>query len=168
MNSRERFNAFVHGRSVDHVPDFEFWFWDGTLVRWVDEGLPEELTPLATPNGGKLHRKLCEFFDFEMIDGVPIKTRFVREPAAEIIAEDEDTETVRNAIGEEFVRFKSGKGESIPTHIRHAVTTREDWERVRDEYMPLDLAQRLPRNWDTLKDTFNDWTMILNTPQMGF
>ncbi|MFW6145706.1 MAG: hypothetical protein ACOC7R_00065 [Planctomycetota bacterium] len=168
MNSRERFNAFVHGRSVDHVPDFEFWFWDGTLLRWVDEGLPEDLTPTATPNGGELRRKLCEFFGFEMIDGIPIKTRFVRTPREEVIAEDEDTETVRTEIGEELVRFKPGKGESIPTHIEYAVKTREDWERVRDAFLPLDIEPRLPKNWDGIKDTFNGWTTILNTPQMGF
>jgi hypothetical protein len=168
MNSRERFNAAMHGQPVDHLPDFEFWWWDATLERWVDEGLPADLTPTACPDRSELHEKLVKYFDLEMIHGVPVKTRFIREPRAEVIAEDETRETVRNEIGEEWVRFKPGHGESIPTHIRHAVETRDDWLRVRDEYMPLTIEGRLPQNWDELRRQYAGRQTILNSPQMGF
>jgi len=167
MNSRDRFNALLHGQSADHITDFEFWFWDATLERWADEGLPRELTPTACPNGMELRRRLCEHFDFEMVHGIPIKTRFVRPPAEEIVAENEDTETVRNEIGEELIRFKPGKGVSIPTHIKHAVATREDWRRVRDEFLTTDVEQRLPSRWDDLRAEWADRDYILNTPQMS-
>ena len=150
MNSRERFNASVHNQPVDHLPDFEFWWWDETLERWTAEGLPKEMTPTACPNRGEMHRRLVGFFGLEMIDGIPAKTRFIREPREELIAEDESTQTVRTEIVEELVRFKPGHGESIPTHVRYAVQNRDDWLRVRDEFMPLTIEGRLPKNWDEL------------------
>lgn len=168
MNSRQRFNRFVHGQSVDHIPDFEFWFWDLTLEQWVDEGLPRELTPTECPDRAQLHDRLAKYFDFEYVHGVPIKTRFVREPAEELLAEDEHTETVRTEIGEEMVRFKPGHGESIPTHTAYAVRTREDWIRVRDEFLPVDIEQRMPENWDELRAEYADRDYILNSPAMGF
>ncbi|MBN2582681.1 MAG: hypothetical protein JXL80_06400 [Planctomycetes bacterium] len=168
MNSRERFNRFTHGQSVDHIPDFEFWFWDTTLERWAGEGLPRELTPTACPDTEVLRDNLATYFDFEYIHGVPIKTRFIRTPAEEIIAEDEHTETVRTEIGEELVRFKPGHGESIPTHTKYPIKTREDWERVRDEFLPLDIDGRMPENWDALRKEYAERDYILNSPQMGF
>ncbi len=173
MNSRERFNRALDGESVDHVPDFEFWFWDMTLERWADEGLPDHLVPSRRRGHGglgddTLREGLAKYFGFEYIRGIPIKTRFVREPEEEVIAEDEDTETVRTEIGEEMVRFKPGKGESIPTHTKYPIENREDWERIRDEFLPVDIQKRMPPDWDTLRAEYEARETILNTPAMGF
>lgn len=168
MNSRERFNAFVHGESVDHIPDFEFWFWDATLERWADEGLPDHLVPTRRATRDGLQDDLATYFGFEYIRGAPIKTRFVREPAQEVIAEDEDTHTIRTEIGEEMICFKPGKGESIPTHIKYPVTTREDWERLREDFFAIDIEKRIPENWDALRAEYKTRDTILNTPVMGF
>lgn len=173
MNSRQRFAAYLNNESVDHVPDFEFWYWGATLERWADEGLPDHLVPSrrskssATANE-TFRDDLAAFFGFEFIHGIPVKSRFVREPAEKKIAEDDDTVTVRTEIGEEVVKFKPGKGESIPTHISYAVSNREDWERVRDEFMPLSLEGRVPENWDDLKHEYAERDYILNTPAMGY
>ena len=168
MNSRERFNRFTHGQAVDHIPDFEFWFWDTTLQRWTGEGLPDDLTPAACPDAEVRCDRLADYFDFEYIHGVPIKTRFVRTPTEEVIAEDDHTETVRTEIGEELVRFKPGHGESIPTHTKYPIRTREDWQRIRDEFMPIDIDRRMPENWDALRQQYAARDTILNSPQMGF
>jgi len=168
LNSRERWNRFVHGKSVDYVPDYEFWFWDSTLERWAGEGMPAKLTPSRCESPGNLRHELAEFFDFEYIRGVPIKTRFVREPAEEVIADTDDTETVRTEIGEEMVRFKPGRGESIPTHTKYPVSTRDDWLRIRDEFLPIDVERRMPADWDALRAGYPGRDYILNTPQMGF
>lgn len=162
MTERERFNAFLHDRPVDRVPDFEFWFWDATLARWTREGLPAELA------GGD-RRRLCEYFDLDFIDGLPIRTRFVREPRQTVIEETEETVTIRTELGETLVTFKPGHGESIPTHLSYAIRTRDDWRRVRDEFLPLDVDARLPSNWAEVKARCAEpRDFILNTPQMGF
>jgi len=168
MNSRERFNRCLAGQSVDHLPDFEFWYWDTTLERWADEGLPDHLVPSKRDSRDGLNEDLSQHFGFEYVRGIPIRTRFVRDLAEEIIAEDKATETVRTEIGEELVRFKPGHGESIPTHVRYAVRTRDDWLRIRDELMPVDVEQRMPEDWDELREGYKTRDTILNTPQMGF
>ncbi len=162
MTERDRFNAFLHDRPVDRIPDFEFWFWDATLARWVGEGMPAELA------GGD-RRKLCEYFGMDFIDGLPIRTRFVREPRQTVIAESDDTVTVLSELGETIVTFKPGRGESIPTHLSYAIRTHDDWRRVRDEFLPLDVAARLPPNWAEVEARCSgSRDFILNTPQMGF
>ena len=168
MTSRERFNNLLHGRAVDHVTDFEFWFWDTTLERWAAEGLPDHLVPTRRGSMEGHREDLCAYFGFELIHGVPIKTRFIRSPREEVVAETAETETIRTELGEELVRFKPGHGESIPTHITYAIKTREDWERVRDEFLPLALDQRMPANWNQLVAEYRTRDFILNTPQMGY
>ncbi|MCL2099536.1 MAG: hypothetical protein FWH24_03760 [Oscillospiraceae bacterium] len=43
MNPRERFNAVLNGRKPDRLPMVEWaaWWWDRTIQRWTEEGLPE-------------------------------------------------------------------------------------------------------------------------------
>jgi len=45
MNNRERFKAVMAFEPVDRLPELEiYWWWDKTLERWHNEGLPAELT----------------------------------------------------------------------------------------------------------------------------
>ncbi|MDT8390456.1 MAG: uroporphyrinogen decarboxylase family protein [Lentisphaeria bacterium] len=45
MTHVERFNAVMNGQPVDRYPRIEWaGYWDKTLERWYDEGLPRELT----------------------------------------------------------------------------------------------------------------------------
>ncbi len=45
MNTRERFQAVMAFEPVDRLPAIEsYWWWDQTLDRWYEEGLPRELT----------------------------------------------------------------------------------------------------------------------------
>ncbi|MBI5091424.1 MAG: hypothetical protein HZB26_03160 [Candidatus Hydrogenedentes bacterium] len=45
MNHRERFHALMNFQAVDRLPLIEWaTWWDRTIARWHDEGLPEELT----------------------------------------------------------------------------------------------------------------------------
>ncbi|MCL4552814.1 MAG: hypothetical protein M1305_04590, partial [Candidatus Marsarchaeota archaeon] len=43
LNQRERWLATMRFQEVDHVPDEEFGYWDETLVRWHEEGLPRQV-----------------------------------------------------------------------------------------------------------------------------
>lgn len=45
MTNRERFKAVMRFEPVDRLPAIEsYWWWDQTLARWYDEGLPRERT----------------------------------------------------------------------------------------------------------------------------
>ena len=39
MNQRERFLRTFSFQKVDRVPDFEFGYWDETLLLWHKQGL---------------------------------------------------------------------------------------------------------------------------------
>jgi len=44
MNTRERFKAIMNFEPVDRLPMIEsYWWWDKTLERWYEEGLPRDL-----------------------------------------------------------------------------------------------------------------------------
>src|SRR6266545_8362997 len=45
MNHVERFRAIINGQAVDRLPRWEWaMWWDKTIARWHQEGLPRELT----------------------------------------------------------------------------------------------------------------------------
>lgn len=40
----ERYCRYFTGQPVDRIPDIEFGWWPQTIRRWVDEGLPRNLS----------------------------------------------------------------------------------------------------------------------------
>lgn len=60
MNNRTRFQAVMSFQPVDRLPAIEsYWWWDKTLERWYEEGLPRELTghgEIARYLGLDMHR----------------------------------------------------------------------------------------------------------------
>src|SRR5512141_1405440 len=60
---RERYKRIMHFQSVDRVPNHEFGYWDDTIVRWHDEGLPKEVDSNWAAD---------VFFGFDPTGGVPI------------------------------------------------------------------------------------------------
>ena len=48
MNERERFGATMHYRPRDRSPIMDFNFWDETLFRWRQQGLPQWVDGAAT------------------------------------------------------------------------------------------------------------------------
>jgi len=48
MNTRQRFRSVMNFQPVDRLPVIEsYWWWDQTLARWYEEGLPRNLTEHA-------------------------------------------------------------------------------------------------------------------------
>jgi hypothetical protein len=40
VTEQERFIAVMHHEKADRIPFWEMGFWDETLIRWYNEGLP--------------------------------------------------------------------------------------------------------------------------------
>lgn len=58
MNSRQRFQAVMNFHAFDRLPMTEsYWWWDKTLSRWYDEGLPKELTS---------HGEICQHLGLDL------------------------------------------------------------------------------------------------------
>lgn len=125
MNSRERVIATLERSGPDRVPTCDA-FWEDTITRWEGEGLPQGTQPQ-------------DYFDFDIrtmsIDPSP---RF----PVELLAEDEDTITMRDRFG--YVARKSkGKSRTID-YLSNPVSDRKEWEAVRARFtMPADEPARI-------------------------
>ena len=84
MNARERFLAVMNFKTVDRLPMTEsYWWWDKTLARWYDEGLPRRLTT---------HGEICQYF------GLDLHRIFWPSPWADGFAAGDDYEKFKPAL----------------------------------------------------------------------
>lgn len=111
LTSRERVNRMFARQDQDSVPRMES-FWDDTLKRWRGEGMTGD------PNEdlGNDFASLCWSEPF------PYRDQFV------VIAEDDETQTVRDAWGQVNRYWKHRQG--TPEHISFPVNEKRDWECV--------------------------------------
>ena len=115
MNGRQRVRAAIYRTGLDRVPMSDS-FWEDTLSRWRQEGLPPNANPV-------------EYFDFDIasmsLDPSP------RYPV-ELLEETADTRAFRDRFG--YVVTKAlGKSRTVDFHS-HAVGSRADWPAVRERF----------------------------------
>ena len=145
MNHRERLLRALRFERVDRAPDYEFGAWPQTIERWKQEGMEAP----AVVSDGPLER----FFGTDDAEfGPQIAANVGLCPAFEtIIIEDRGTnQIVRNSDGAIVEQIKPQYGASIPRYLRHAIETREDWTRLRDERLAAGHPDRLPPFLDAL------------------
>lgn len=139
MTTRERFLRTMRYQPVDHVPDYEFGYWDDTFKRWHHEGLPEEVNSNSN----------CDaFFGFEgkaSVPGVgglnpPFETKVLEEHANYRILQDSE--------GVKKIVYTDGT-DTIPRYLEFPIKDRASWE---------EFKQRLDIN-DPARQR-NDWEEI--------
>jgi uroporphyrinogen decarboxylase len=142
MTHRERLLATLRYESVDRVPDFEFSAWEQTIARWHNEGLPPEFNDITLGINDYFHTDL-EGFDLNIGNGLfpgfldpGLEYRVLEEKGDHLIVQDAD-----GAIAE---MMRPELGSSIPHYLRHAIATRADWEKLRDEKLNPDTPGRVP------------------------
>ena len=140
MTHRERLLRTLRHETVDRVPDFEFSAWAQTINRWRKEGLPEGMGIDQYFHTDNVEYGPSPHFNIGLLPG--FKYEVLEEKGDHIIVRDGDGATA------EMIRPELGA--SIPHYIRHAIETREDWEKVRDEKLDPDTPGRIPDNLDEL------------------
>lgn len=168
MNNRERIVRTVSGQNPDRMPVFlDMFLWRETMMRWLDEGLKDD-------------KRWCEAFDFDptkadditqidrcrkmgwnewfgldagfrTIDG--IKLGFDPAFTPEVIGEKGDKILMRDEYG--IVLEKGKNFSAIPHFISFPVETREDWEKLKEERLQIDLESRVPAAWMEKADELN-------------
>ena len=139
MNHRDRFNRAMHFQPVDRAPNVEIGYMDNLLGAWIAEGLPEDI-PLY-PDRGDLRysrnsRELTDFFGLDshnIVFGVGVSGEEYPRPTKEILAEDEDTQTVRYSNGSVMKELKYDRG--IFQDLDWGVKNRSDWEATRKKFV---------------------------------
>ncbi|NQU09925.1 hypothetical protein HQ590_03975, partial [bacterium] len=142
MTARERFLAIAKGDLTGEVflpCDLNYdWFMNETIERWQGEGLPAGADPV-------------EFFDLdriEFIDGQPYG--FVPPFEPEIIAEDQDTRTIRDELGVTKRIHKTHEDSTMPQWLDFPVRSRQDFRDLQRRLDPQTPA-RYPANLETLR-----------------
>jgi uroporphyrinogen decarboxylase len=126
VTKRERVKNAIHYRPVDRVPLSDS-FWEDTLTRWHDEGLPVDSSPR-------------EFFDFDIYP-------FSIDPSpgfeAQLISDIDGWLTIRDRYG--YVAKKQrGKSRTVD-YLSYPVEDESAWKTVKEMF---DLESRLRRNND--------------------
>ena len=137
--------ATLRIQPVDRVPAHEFGAWEQTVTRWHREGLPEWATGAWEAINVYFHTDDVEYGPSPWVDihlRPPFEYKVLEEKGDRIVVQDGD-----GAVAE---MLRPEVGASIPRYLRHALETRQDWERIRDERLNPDDPGRVPDNLDEL------------------
>lgn len=135
---RERYLRTMHFQSVDRVPNQEFGYWDETIVRWHDEGLPEEVN----------NNWLADvFFGFDPMLHIPADLGW-RPGFEHIVLEDTDRyRIIRGGDGVKAMVYKDGSS-TIPHYIEFPLKNRDDWENEIKPRLDPEDPGRYAHEWD--------------------
>ena len=140
MTSRERFVNVLTGKPVDRVPFMKvFGSTNAVLPRWEQErpGLKQEIDALLKFEGR-----------YRGWDCPPVNLDLSCINQWEVIAEDSETRTARRADG--MVKlFVKGHDYHHQTVV-FPVQNRQDWARIKREFLDPDDPARFPANWPEL------------------
>lgn len=138
MNARDRFRQIAAGERVGDLflpLNLNYgWFMEETLERWRGEGLPPEAD-------------VREHFGLERI-GFMGGSPYTLVPSFRrtVLAEDQDTMTLRDEAGVVQRVFKHGAASKMPQWLEYPVKSRQDFRELRDRLDPRS-PKRLPADW---------------------
>lgn len=160
---RARLLGALRGESVDRLPDLEFGAWTQTIDRWASEGMDlSQLQGLGAPPGYPEHY----FGTDESEYGPALDVRVgIDPPIEEVVLETHgDYQIVRDKEGALVERLDPRVGASIPRHLRFAIETRGDWEKLRDERLDAEAPGRIAAPADALARRFRaaDYPVVIN------
>lgn len=143
MTDRERYLRTLAGETVDRPPDLEFGAWDQTYPRWHAEGMPESFRGCDEGIIRYFHTDDETWTPGPWVD-IGLRPGF----EWTLIEVRGEHHVIRDGDGAIVEQLRPELGASIPTYLRYAISTRKDWERVRDERLKLDDPGRIPADLD--------------------
>jgi hypothetical protein len=117
VSLKERFRRTMFFQEVDVRPNFEFGYWDETLVVWRDQGLPERVVDEATA---------YEYFGIEKSRWIEVNPNPLPLYEYKILEETDDHIVYRDEWGCIAKNNKHGN-RTIPHYIDYPIKDRESW-----------------------------------------
>jgi hypothetical protein len=144
MTTRDRVLNVFAGSQPDRLPNVEFGYWEKTLERWHDEGLPDFVTTDAAAEHHFGLEGTTIFAEVPIING--LHPKFPRT----ILEEHVDRNVVIDEEGNtcEIITAHS----SMPRYLKFGLETRADWERLKEERLSLNAPGRIGDLKQTLAD----------------
>jgi hypothetical protein len=143
MNSLERWRRFWKGQSVDHLPDYEFGWWDENFDVWPDQGMP------GWVDGNS---KGDRFFGLEQYGWFPIGNGVRPGFSSRLVEDKGDRRIIMNGGGVLCEVPKDGHS-TIPRFIKFPIETRADWEEFKKR-LDKDDPFRLPEFSDAFSKKY--------------
>jgi len=179
MNIRERFLATMAFEQVDRAPLWEWDYWPEALQKWKAAGAPlrqdraQSVNPSADQEEGTFDPWSTTLLsdvpfadnselDFKIDPGarrVPLNSFIYPLFEYKILEERGDVIISQDERG--HIREDKKDRASIANIIKPLVASREDWERVKEERLRLDIAGRLPATWPALRDAYKKRNYVL-------
>jgi hypothetical protein len=184
MNSTQRILSVLGFRRPDRPPVMDMGYWNETMARWADEGLPRRV--LAIPDGDYLpgvdlrtywggdyanRMRILQLEDYFEIEHWLVPARLpiletIYPFFEEEILEDRGNKVVmRDGLG--IVQEKPKDGTAFPHFIEFPVKTRAEYERVRERLDPA-TPGRYCRGWDRWADRLRQQGQPLSIWFRGF
>ena len=182
MNARERFLAIMNFEPVDRPLYWEFSYWAPTVRRWYNEGL-EKVDGISDSLGGEgvVMAETCgvdwrnPHHDTDVSKALGFDEGIYRIPAnnmycpffeVELIEENEESYVVRDSEG---ILAQVSKINGTRHFMEFPVKDRKDYEKIRYRLQPDNLMDRLPPDWEEIKEKLKDRTYpLMYGGNMGF
>lgn len=121
VNGKERIQRILNHQKVDRIGLYEH-FWGDTYKAWMEQGKIKE------------GENFDEHFNFDMSECWAFNLVVDLDFVPQIIAEDEDTKTIKDGNGAILKRHKHH--DTTPEHVGFTVEDREGWEKVKSLLKP--------------------------------
>ncbi len=141
------FHAIMKGQASDFVPNYELGAWGQTIVRWRNEGMPEDKARTGDMN-------MFEGDDYHGLDRrafANLDTGMIPDFGYEVLEETDRYVIQRHGNGVVSKSLKEGTERgtrmSMDQYLSHPVTDRKTWADVKRRYDPT-APVRYPFWWD--------------------
>ena len=137
MTQRERFLKTAAFDNPDRTYLLRPWFWQETLERFINEGMPEDVN-------------LWDYFETDVEHGVPLNAQGPYGPhlhppfEVKLISETDNYIIERDGEGNTVKVFKDDRYRSMPQWLSYPMATREDWENEIKPRLDAKIPGRLP------------------------
>ena len=142
---RERYRRTMHFQSVDRVPNQEFGYWTDTLIRWHNEGLPEEVNS---------NEKADIFFGFDPMRSVPIDLGLNPYFEYQVLEETDRYRIIRDGGGAKCMVYTDGSS-TIPHYLEFPIKDRATWEEFKLRLDPHD-PKRYAHDWEAIGESLKN------------
>lgn len=135
MNTRQRLLAALDLAPLDRLPNFEFGYWEATILRWHAEGLPKHL---ISP------QEVESYFGLEGIETVefvPVINGLWPPFPRRVLADDGRRKVIQDETG--VVKEQLVGSESIPRYLRFPIASPRDWEVFKREHLDWSREDRV-------------------------
>jgi uroporphyrinogen decarboxylase len=140
----------MHFEEVDRVPVWEMWYWEDTLQRWYEEGLPNDVN-------------LPEYFGVDRRERAPVNIHLCPRFDEVTLEETDKYRIYMDGDGVTRQEFKKGGRRSMPHWIEFPLKNRDDWKELKKRLNP-DSPARYPCWWEDVKREWKGRDYPLSIP----